>query len=249
MGENFHTSFEIIQTQSAINLFYLYVGAASETIYDDAKFYWSMDVKHNIMSEKVDETAWALVEGDVDQKVGVNGPAVEINGNDKIELLSDEFCFDRPRFCEGKGITISFWLKSLEKEGSSIQDRMFLRTSYDIQSHTGYFMYQGDNPGDVVLIVKALNKECTFNFFIEPNLWTFVTLVKPKSSMIILLNGVNTNSEQVCTDKVNVKNPEGKLILGNGGSDCSVVFDDVAVWFRTLEESEVQKIYRYYYKG
>jgi hypothetical protein len=60
------------------------------------------------------------------------------------------------------------------------------------------------------------------------------------------LNGLNINVKPVCSDLIAVKNPQGKIVLGNGGS---VMFDDVALWYRGLDESEVEAIYRYYYKG
>ena len=228
----------------------LFVGAASETIYADAQFYWSMDSPVNIIDEKAERSGWAVVDGDLYQNVGVNGRSVEIkNGDGKMELLTDEFCFRKPRFCYDKGLTISFWFKRLETDGSGIEDRLFLQTTYEPQSLAGFFMYQESISGEIVFKTKGLTYLCVYHFNIEPNLWTFVAIVRYKSHWTIFLNGVDAKVEKVCSALDSPKNPDGKLVLGNGGSDSSVMFDDVAVWYRALEGHEVQTIYRYYYKG
>ena len=206
-----------------------------------------MDSKLNILDEMAENSAWALIEGNLKENTGVNGPSIEVKNNDAtVELLSDTNCFRKPRICS---LTISFWFKSVETEESNMQDRMFLQTSHNLDSHTGFFMHQGDNPGDIVFKTKRSNAVCTSTFYIEPNLWTFVTMMNPRGTWKILLNGVDQAVTSTCSPLVSVNNMDGKLILKNGGNDCSVMFDDVAVWYRELEDSEVETIYRYYYKG
>jgi hypothetical protein len=224
---------------------YFHIGVASETIYANAQHYWSMDSKLHIIDEKAERSAWALVEGDLNENTGVNGPSIEVRNSDgRMELISKNNYFQKPRL--NSDLTISFWFKSMQTEGPSIEDRIFLQTSYDLQSHTGLFMYQGSSPREIVFKGKRDDKECVYTFYIEPNLWTFVTFVQIQKYWQILLNGLNINVKPVCSDLVAVKNPQGKIVLGNGGS---VMFDDVAVWYRDLDESEVEAIYRYYYKG
>lgn len=209
-----------------------------------------MDSPVNIIDEKPEMSGWALVDGDLYQNVGVNGHSVEIkNSGGKMELLSSETCFRKPKFCEDEGSTISFWFKSLETDGSGTEDRLFLQTTYNPEGLTGFFMYQESSSGKIVFKTKSETNLCVYHFYIEPNLWTFVAIVRYESHWTIFLNGLDAKVEKVCSALDSVKNPVGKLILGNGGSDCSVMFDDVAVWYRALEEHEVQTIYRYYYKG
>ena len=225
-------------------------GAASDTIFADAQFYWSMDSTVNVIDEKAESSRWALIDGDLHQTNGVNGPAIEMKeGDGKIELLPDEKCFQKSNSCHNKGLTLSFWFKSLETGGCSIEDRLFLQTSYDTQSLTGFFMHQDSSSGEIVLTSKTTRKMCVNRFYVAPNLWTFLTIVRHSYYWTIFLNGMDTNRNKVCSSLDSLNNPHGKLILTNGGSDCSVMFDDVAVWYRALDEHEVQTIYRYYYKG
>ncbi|XP_028403045.1 uncharacterized protein LOC114525810 [Dendronephthya gigantea] len=226
------------------------IGASPNTIYADTAYHWSLDSKHNILKESGSEYAWALVQANLSSNIGVNGPGIEIKNDGKVELISNDKCFRRSDVC-GK-LALSFWFKSIETEKSSSADRMFLQTSYDILGHSGLFMYSGGSPGEILFEKRGVISQCIHTFHIEPNLWTFVAFVfgLQTKSWHIYLNGVKltTDVTKVCSSAARVKNPVGKLILGNGGKDSSAVFDDVAVWYRALEDTEIETIYRYYYK-
>ena len=209
-----------------------------------------MNSKLNILDEKADSSGWALVEGNLEQNIGVNGPCVEVQDNNgKIELLSDDNCFNRPKNCDSPGLTISFWFRNEVSEQSNTEDRIFLQTSYSVHSHTGFFMHQGNNPEEIVFKSRNNNRQCAFTFNIEPKLWTFVTFVNTEETWVIFVNGVSAKAVEDCAQQSSDRNNDGKLILANGGSDTRAMFDDVAVWYRALPEHEVEEIYRYYYKG
>jgi hypothetical protein len=209
-----------------------------------------MDSKLNILDEKADDAGWALVEGDLKQNVGVNGPCVEVEDNNgNIELLSDDKCLIKPTACK-TGLTISFWFKNVEQEQSNVEDEIFLQTSHNVDAHTGFLMRHGNTPGKIVFETHFILSKCTSTFHIEPNLWTFVTLVKVGVKWEIYVNGASAKVvSDDCEDNSKVVNSNGKLILSNGRSGTSAMFDDVAVWYRELEEDEVEEMYRYYYKG
>ena len=228
------------------------IGASPKTIYADAAHHWSLDSKHNILNENGNGYSWALVQGNLFHNIGVNGPGIELKNSDgKIELISDNNCLRRPRSCEN--LTLSFWFKNIETEQSNSAGRMFLQTSNDVLGHTGLFMHPGSSPGEILFHSRGPDFQCIYTFHIEPNLWTFVAFVISTDHKFwnIYSNGVRLTDgvTRVCSSAARNKNLVGKLILGNGGSDSSAVYDDVAVWYRALEDSEIKTVYRYYYKG
>lgn len=227
------------------------IGSPNETIYADAKHYWSMDTIFNIIDHKVKNPSWGIVEGDIHENDGVNDMSVELtNGEGKLELLSNEKCFWYPNACSNSGITLSFWFKSIVQGASDIQGRVFFQTNAVLKK-TGFYMLQGDAPGEIIFEERRAVQYCQIKVHSEPNLWSFFTLTYAKvlPQFQVSRNGVNVALAKTCTSMKTTAPPKGQLVLGNGGDLTSALFDEVAMWDRKLSDEEIKRVYNYYYKG
>jgi len=176
------------------------------------------------------------------------GGAYDFDGNDHIDLTGDEAVFDVT-----ENYTISLWfnMEAYNNNFDGIISKNLLSNNgwalYFISSTTDQLTYlTGPNPGDYFSFGPT-GPDYVGN-------WTLVTISANSSHASAYLNGVYKGSGALNKTENNVNVTIGRLRQGGSSYYFTGKIDDVAIWNRTLDATEIQEIYelqagRYYWYG
>ena len=229
-----------------------------ETIYRDAKHYWSLDGEQNswhkcytgplIFPDNIGHRHGYAV-GNVTKSDGVfRGGVTTSRKNGWINLgIFKEECFAKPMLCK-QGFSIAFWIKF----SNSSRRRQYLLGTGGLRSRGDGFLVSAisnrqDTGSYVNVDVVAQNKLWKLEFPAEASTWNYITLTwSLANGLKTYLNGT-LQAERIIYSVINFKNDgRTEFTLGrvnNAQKYSHASFDEIALWEKVLHPTEIKKAF------
>ncbi|KAK3736508.1 hypothetical protein QZH41_009397 [Actinostola sp. cb2023] len=179
---------------------------------------------------------------------GVQGHALRMDGTTNVTLANYEgTCLFQNT---STGLTISLWMKYGNKTGGDSQTFFTLGDNAD-----GGARLQIDQPNTTVEEVGVLSnvrgRRLFIRFSCPWNIWThiLVTWDGVTSSIIVYRNAVPVDDVyyDICFGCINDTHAYSAHLGGIDNAQApNGSFDEIAMWCRELNYTEVQEVYRYY---
>ena len=222
------------------------VTSARLTTRTSSPVFWRTEVKTKVNDVKSDQQGFAF--GRTQVMSGVVNDSVLTNGQDAWLNLGHfmNTCLGEPSICD-KGMTVSFWIK-YHVIHQPIQ--YFMGTSGTQAGYRGFLVYQ-DYRRDTEdhLTIKVENSTLLWerSFSAPRDTWVHVMFTwNSIDGLSVYRNGSLVGVERQGKMTYPISPYFTTLTIGRPNNRyvfCNASFDEVAVWYRTLQAAEIQSIH------
>ena len=220
-----------------------------DDLLSNANYLWTFDDANNVKDLKGNK--WAEVTDGMKTASGVRRQAINASGAHGNILLGQDTVGILIYPALG-GRTISIWIQ-YESKGPGTSQMFLAAGGQENELHgIGTYLYQKDGGiEDLTFEMRSGVKSCSYTFGVPQRMWTHLVVTHSGSAG---LHGVTLYRDgkklrtvvKDCYDKM-FSRITRSIRLGSTQLPLAL-FDDLAVWNKSLAESQVEKLF-WFYKG
>ena len=236
-------------------LFIFYLPALTSSAYDvftvddlmkDSIYLWTFDDVTDIKDLR--RNTWARVNAPLQSTVGVRGQAVKtLGGAGTIHLAED--IVESLTKVSWREHTLSLWIL-YQSKGAGVS-QTFLAAGDQENGAKGTHLYQEDGSREELTFKLTSNtKRCSHTVGVSQRVWTHLTFTWKQSTGVgyvtIYRNGKRVpDTTKHCNSGVFTDLQDSDIKLGSTQQPLAS-FDDIIVWNKVLDASQVEKLFRIY---